>query len=252
MPKALLQPLECQPLQRHRYPRLLSQHRQRLVSGQASGLQPVSRHHESLREPSVRPSLFTLLRISLLLSSLDTPVVIQHVSRLFYGHLRPSPSKRYHRDYPVWDNHPQYRQRLCSIIPAGLRRPHGQRHTIPLHNPSRVASPPTLSVRPLGFPGAQTSAATTFLGNINGKDEVGYYTDDNITYDQFRVYLQVQLLFKDAPDQLSEFRDFLPKAAPSIPSQNGVVILPQPGGRFLVGTSGTRIQALPRHKSPLP
>jgi len=41
------------------------------------------------------------------------------------------------------------------------------------------------------------------------------------------VYLQVQHLFKDAPDLLSEFKVFLGEVAGP---QNGVVILPQPSG----------------------
>lgn len=44
---------------------------------------------------------------------------------------------------------------------------------------------------------------------------------------QSQVYVQVQMLFKDAPDLLGEFKDFLPEAVPGV-AQNGVVILPQP------------------------
>jgi paired amphipathic helix protein Sin3a len=41
------------------------------------------------------------------------------------------------------------------------------------------------------------------------------------------VYLQVQHLFKDAPDLLAEFKVFLGEVAGP---QNGIVILPQPSG----------------------
>jgi paired amphipathic helix protein Sin3a len=47
---------------------------------------------------------------------------------------------------------------------------------------------------------------------------------------QSQVYVQVQLLFKDAPDLLAEFKDFLPEAVGAGPGQGGVVILPQPPG----------------------
>lgn len=53
---------------------------------------------------------------------------------------------------------------------------------------------------------------------------------------QSQVYVQVQLLFKDAPDLLSEFKDFLPEALGPGAAPSGVVgILPQPPG----GLGGT-------------
>ena len=45
---------------------------------------------------------------------------------------------------------------------------------------------------------------------------------------QSQVYAQVQLLFKDAPDLLSEFKDFLPEASMAFAAPGGVAsILPQ-------------------------
>lgn len=46
---------------------------------------------------------------------------------------------------------------------------------------------------------------------------------------QAQVYLQVQHLFKDAPDLLSEFKVFLGEVIGG-PAQSGPVLLPQPGG----------------------
>jgi paired amphipathic helix protein Sin3a len=40
--------------------------------------------------------------------------------------------------------------------------------------------------------------------------------------------VHVQHLFKDAPDLLVEFKDFLPDAAPTGAGQSGLPILPQP------------------------
>jgi paired amphipathic helix protein Sin3a len=42
------------------------------------------------------------------------------------------------------------------------------------------------------------------------------------------VYVQVQHLFKDAPDLLVEFKDFLPDAASTGAGHSGLPILPQP------------------------
>lgn len=46
---------------------------------------------------------------------------------------------------------------------------------------------------------------------------------------QAQVYLQVQHLFKDAPDLLAEFKVFLGEVA-GPRNENGIVILPQPSG----------------------
>ena len=51
---------------------------------------------------------------------------------------------------------------------------------------------------------------------------------DGITLAQSQVYVQVQHLFKDAPDLLAEFKDFLPDAASTGAGQ--LAILPQPPG----------------------
>ncbi|KAJ7762381.1 histone deacetylase complex, SIN3 component [Mycena maculata] len=106
----------------------------------------------------------------------------------------------------------------------------------------------------------QTAAAASFLGNLNNRNPVekqppgefnhaiqylnkikARYADDPNTYKQFldilqayqkeqrhlhdsQVYVQVQHLFKDAPDLLGEFKAFLPEM---IGGQGGLVILPQ-------------------------
>ncbi|KAG1757835.1 hypothetical protein EDB19DRAFT_1624058 [Suillus lakei] len=107
-----------------------------------------------------------------------------------------------------------------------------------------------------------TTAAASFLGNLSNRNAVenkssgefnhaiqylnkikARYSDDPDTYKQFleilqtyqkeqrqiqdsQVYVQVQVLFKDAQDLLSEFKDFLPEVSMAL---NGAVgILPQP------------------------
>ena len=47
---------------------------------------------------------------------------------------------------------------------------------------------------------------------------------------QSQVYVQVQILFKDAPDLLSEFKDFLPDAVPANIGPGGIPIMPQVSG----------------------
>ena len=47
---------------------------------------------------------------------------------------------------------------------------------------------------------------------------------------QSQVYVQVQHLFKDAPDLLLEFKDFLPDAVSAGTGQSGLSILPHPPG----------------------
>ncbi|KAJ7146324.1 hypothetical protein C8R44DRAFT_973143 [Mycena epipterygia] len=108
----------------------------------------------------------------------------------------------------------------------------------------------------------QTTAAASFLGNLNNRNPnpvekqppgefnhaIQYlnkikarYADDPNTYKQFldilqayqkeqrhlqdsQVFVQVQHLFKDAPDLLGEFKAFLPEM---LGGQSGLVILPQ-------------------------
>ncbi|THV01430.1 hypothetical protein K435DRAFT_655423 [Dendrothele bispora CBS 962.96] len=111
----------------------------------------------------------------------------------------------------------------------------------------------------------QTAAAASFLGNLNNRNTVekqqqefnhaiqylnkikARYSDDANTYKQFldilqtyqkeqrhlqdsQVYVQVQQLFKDAPDLLTEFKDFLPEIAGGNNIQTGPPMLPQAGG----------------------
>ncbi|EGO30319.1 hypothetical protein SERLADRAFT_444328 [Serpula lacrymans var. lacrymans S7.9] len=127
----------------------------------------------------------------------------------------------------------------------------------PFDGPSVMYSP--------SFQGHSTTAAASFLGNLNNKHPVenkpagefnhaiqylnkikARYADDPDTYKQFleilqtyqkeqrhlhdsQVYVQVQMLFKDAPDLLSEFKDFLPEVANASAGPSGVVgILPHP------------------------
>ena len=57
---------------------------------------------------------------------------------------------------------------------------------------------------------------------------------------QSQVYAQVQMLFKDAPDLMDEFKDFLPEAAAPPTHPAGLVgILPQPtAGPGMPGSFG--------------
>ncbi|KAG1810180.1 uncharacterized protein HD556DRAFT_1318620 [Suillus plorans] len=114
-------------------------------------------------------------------------------------------------------------------------------------------------------PGLQvpsTTAAASFLGNLSNRNAVenkssgefnhaiqylnkikAHYSDDPDTYKQFleilqtyqkeqrqiqdsQVYVQVQVLFKDAQELLSEFKDFLPDMSMAL--SGAVSILPQP------------------------
>ncbi|KAI0639840.1 hypothetical protein C8Q77DRAFT_1083126 [Trametes polyzona] len=65
-----------------------------------------------------------------------------------------------------------------------------------------------------------------------------YQKEQRHVQDQSQVYAQVQMLFKDAPDLMDEFKDFLPEAAaPSLHPQGVVGILPQPtAGPGMPGT----------------
>ncbi|CCL98092.1 uncharacterized protein FIBRA_00086 [Fibroporia radiculosa] len=133
-------------------------------------------------------------------------------------------------------------------------------HSIPdyVYSPSMMLSPPLAN--------SQATAAASFLGNLGNRAPDGIpagefnhaiqflnkikvrFEDDPETYKQFleilhayqkeqkhlhdsQVFAQVQMLFKDAPDLMSEFRDFLPEAlAPSSHHSGLVGILPHPTG----------------------
>ncbi|KAH9486320.1 Transcriptional regulatory protein SIN3 [Psilocybe cubensis] len=88
-------------------------------------------------------------------------------------------------------------------------------------------------------PAGEFNHAIQYLNKIKAR-----YGDDPNTYKQFldilqtfqkeqrhspdaQVYVQVQMLFKDAPDLLAEFKDFLPEAMPGSMGPNGVHIMPQ-------------------------
>ncbi|TFK41885.1 histone deacetylase complex, SIN3 component [Crucibulum laeve] len=113
----------------------------------------------------------------------------------------------------------------------------------------------------------QTTAAASFLGNLNNKNPTveqkpagefnhaiqflnkikARYPEDPNMYKQFldilqtyqkeqkqvqdtQVYPQVQMLFRDAPDLLAEFKAFLPEAVAGAAAAGGIAILPQPLG----------------------
>ncbi|KAF8167408.1 hypothetical protein B0H34DRAFT_644805 [Crassisporium funariophilum] len=139
-----------------------------------------------------------------------------------------------------------------SHTPHGFQIGHGQPGFDPMFSP--------------GLQNPQTTAAASFLNNLNNKGTVekqppgefnhaiqylnkikARYAEEPNTYKQFldilqtyqkeqrhvqdsQVYVQVQMLFKDAPDLLAEFKDFLPEAVPGHISSSGVPILPQPAG----------------------
>ncbi|KAH9858239.1 hypothetical protein C2E23DRAFT_718829 [Lenzites betulinus] len=67
-----------------------------------------------------------------------------------------------------------------------------------------------------------------------------YQKEQRHVQDQTQVYAQVHILFKDAPDLMDEFKDFLPEAAgPSTHSQPFIGILPQPtAGPGMSGSGG--------------
>ncbi|EIW64077.1 uncharacterized protein TRAVEDRAFT_32917 [Trametes versicolor FP-101664 SS1] len=74
-----------------------------------------------------------------------------------------------------------------------------------------------------------------------------YQKEQKHVQDQTQVYAQVQMLFKDAPDLMDEFKDFLPEATGPAAHLQGVVgILPQP-------TAGPRIPgSFTTHEAPQP
>ncbi|KAG5647682.1 hypothetical protein DXG03_008405 [Asterophora parasitica] len=152
------------------------------------------------------------------------------------------------------------------VIPPHVAGPSSRSHTPhQFHLHGQPPGPPFDPTFSPGFQNTQTNAAASVLGNMgsNNKNPVetqpagefnhaihylnkikARYSDDANTYKQFldilqtyqkeqrhhqdsQVYVQVQLLFKDAPDLLAEFKDFLPEAVPGGVGQ-GPVILPQP------------------------
>lgn len=224
---------------------------------------------------------------------IDTPGVIQRVSRLFLGY--PTLIQGFNTFLPVGYridiSDPLDSNTITVTTPLGTTTQsingafNIQRGSLPLGygaasnlmggTLSRSLTPHALHIHAQapfdrayspGFQNPQTTAAASFLGNLNGRDQVGKqpagefnhaiqylnkikarYADDNNTYKQFLdilqtyqkeqrniqdVYLQVQILFKEAPELMDEFRDFLPEAASVVPGQNGVVILPQPRGHL--------------------
>ncbi|KAF9469764.1 histone deacetylase complex, SIN3 component [Collybia nuda] len=237
--------------------------------------------------------------------TIDTPGVIQRVSRLFHGNpyliqgfntflplgyridISADPSdpntitvttpsgtttqntnnnaKPHFAGTPSHLNTPTFPGAL-PVLSGLASGPLSRSHTPHLlHSQQGPPFDPTLAA---GFQNPQTTAAASLLGNLNGNNRnpverqppgefnhaIHYlnkikarYSDDANTYKQFldilqtyqkeqrhlqdsQVYVQVQLLFKDAPDLLAEFKDFLPEAVGAGSGQSGVVILPQPLG----------------------
>ncbi|OSX66922.1 hypothetical protein POSPLADRAFT_1077635, partial [Postia placenta MAD-698-R-SB12] len=149
------------------------------------------------------------------------------------------------------------------VLPVGIGN--GSRPA----TPSRTHPPPDYTFSPsimfaLPAAGPQAVSAASFLGNLGNRTNEGIATtgefnhaiqflnkikmrfeEDPETYKQFleilhayqkqpqdsQVYAQVQTLFKDAPDLVNEFRDFLPEAiGPSSQHLGLVGILPHPAG----------------------
>ncbi|KAI0784958.1 hypothetical protein C8Q75DRAFT_776889 [Abortiporus biennis] len=150
------------------------------------------------------------------------------------------------------------------LLPIGLGA--GSRPATPIthivpHNPSAFVEPP-ISYSPA--PAAQTAAAANVLGNLGShaverppagefNHAIQYlnkiklrYNDEPDTYKQFleilqtyqkeqrhlqdsQVYAQVSMLFKNAPDLMEEFKDFLPSATnPSAQHAGLIGIMPHP------------------------
>ncbi|KAF8226309.1 hypothetical protein L208DRAFT_1302590 [Tricholoma matsutake] len=172
---------------------------------------------------------------------------------------RDGPGPPSHTNTPAFPGPPPI---LPAFGPDSLSRSHTP-HTVLLHGQQPPFDPPFDP----SFQNPQTTAAASVLGNLNNNRNpverqppgefnhaIHYlnkikarYADDANTYKQFldilqtyqkeqrhlhdsQVYVQVQHLFKDAPDLLIEFKDFLPDAASTGAGQSGLPILPQPPG----------------------
>jgi paired amphipathic helix protein Sin3a len=66
------------------------------------------------------------------------------------------------------------------------------------------------------------------LHDVGGNNTFVLSVDGSLA--QSQVYVQVQHLFKDAPDLLLEFKDFLPDAVSAGAGPSGLSILPHPPG----------------------
>ncbi|KAK0505793.1 histone deacetylase complex, SIN3 component [Armillaria luteobubalina] len=154
-------------------------------------------------------------------------------------------------------------------IPPSLLPPLGSRSMTPqAYHLSHVPPQFDPNFSPGFHQNTQTNAAASLLGNLNNKNAVekqppgefnhaiqylnkikARFSDVPNTYKQFldilqtyqkeqkhtqEVYSQVRVLFKDAPDLLAEFKDFLPEV---VPPQNGMVIVPQPSGSQAMSAS---------------
>ncbi|KAH7886015.1 hypothetical protein F5I97DRAFT_1877064 [Phlebopus sp. FC_14] len=140
-----------------------------------------------------------------------------------------------------------------------------------------------------GFQAPSTTAAASFLGGLNNRNTIenrpagefnhaiqylnkikARYADDPETYKQFleilqtyqkeqrqiqdsQVYVQVQALFKDAPDLLAEFKDFLPEASMAFSAPTGVTgILPQSSAGPGISASWTDASLADKDKAKKP
>ncbi|KAH0591154.1 hypothetical protein H2248_001252 [Termitomyces sp. 'cryptogamus'] len=233
--------------------------------------------------------------------AIDTPIVIDRVSRLFHGNpiliqgfntflpggyridisdpadpstiIVTTPQGTTTQDTFMANNlshshvgTPTFPQAIPAI-PAHVTGPASRSHTP--HAFNLRGQPPCDPPYSPSLQNPQTTAAASVLGNMGNSNRgpieaqppsefnhaIHYlnkikarYSDDTNTYKQFldilqtyqkeqrhlqdpafqsQVYVQVQLLFKDAPDLLAEFKDFLPEAAATGQNQS-LAILPQP------------------------
>ncbi|KAF8140489.1 hypothetical protein EV363DRAFT_1152523 [Boletus edulis] len=197
---------------------------------------------------------------------IDTPGVIERVSMLFHGN--PSLIQGFNTFLPHGyridvSADPRDPNAIRVTTPSGTTTQSTQK---PSYLPSRAITPyQPLDTFSLGLPPSSTTAAASFLGGLGARNALdsnppgefnhaikylnkikACYADDPDTYKQFleilqtyqkeqrhrhdsQVYAQVQVLFKDAPELLAEFKDFLPEASMAFAAPGGVAsILPQP------------------------
>ncbi|PBL00703.1 PAH2 domain-containing protein [Armillaria gallica] len=195
---------------------------------------------------------------------IDTPGVIQRVSQLFHGN--PTLIGGFNTLLPVGyrinvSADPLDPNTITVTTPQGTTTQSTNNFGIARIQPPRdipgfgpnLAHPlpyppgiPPPLLPPLGSRSMTPQDAIQYLNKIKAK-----FSDVPSTYKQFldilrmyreeqnntqEVYSQVRVLFKDAPDLLAEFKDFIPKV---VSPQNGMVIVPQPSGSQTMSASQT-------------